>query len=103
MPTSTAQITGAQTSGIKYENFGCARLKTEMDFLARQENQLAAAQEQRIKTSQMQAFWVGFGEGDGIEASQLADVRGEKEAVHHAMEVKNCKDAIPKNLKSDDE
>jgi len=38
----------------------------------------------------MQAFWWGFGQGDGIEAAELANVRGEKEAIRHAMEVKGC-------------
>lgn len=90
MPTPTAQITGSYTSNIRYEQFSCDRLATEVSSLARRENQLAVAQEQRIKSSQMQAFWWGFGQGDGIEASELANVRGEKEAVRNAMEAKGC-------------
>ena len=62
----------------------------ELSSLARRENQLAIAQEQRIKTSKMQAFWWGSGQGDGIEASELANVRGEKEAVRTAMDIKGC-------------
>jgi hypothetical protein len=91
MPTPTSQITGSYVSGLKYENFDCERLAVEMDSLTRRENQLVTAQEQRIKTSQVQAFWWGFGQGDGIEASELANVRGEKEAVRRAMEAKGCK------------
>lgn len=91
MPTPTSQITGSHTSGLKYENYKCSKLASEIDSLARRENQLAIAQEQRIKSSNMQAFWAGFGQGDGIEASELANVRGEKEAIRHAMESKNCK------------
>ena len=90
MPTPTSQITGSYTSGLKYEEFDCARLGNELDSLARRENQLVVAQEQRIKTSQTQAFWWGFGQGDGIEASELANVRGEKETVRKAMEGKRC-------------
>lgn len=90
MPTPPSQITGSYTSGLKYESFDCSRLAAELDSLARRENQLVIAQEQRIKTSQTQAFWWGFGQGDGIEASELANVRGEKEAVRKAMEAKGC-------------
>jgi hypothetical protein len=90
MPTPTSQITGSYTSGLRYEDFDCARLATELDSLARRENQLVIAQEQRIKTSQVQGFLWGFGQGDGMEASELANVRGEKEAVRHAMEIKGC-------------
>ena len=90
MPTPTAQITGSYTSGLRYEDYECPKLVAEMDSLARRENQLVSAQAQRIKTSQMQAFWWGFGTGDGLEASELANVRGEKEAVRTAIESKTC-------------
>lgn len=90
MPTPPAQITGAHTSSLRYEKFSCSKLGAEMESLARRENQLTIAQEQRVKSSQMQAFWYGFGQGDGIEASELANVKGEKEAVRKAMESKGC-------------
>jgi len=91
MPTPTAQITGSYTSGLNYKNFTCEELAAELASLARRENQLVIAQEQRIKTSEVQAFWWGYGRGDGVEASELANVRGEKEAVRKAMESKGCK------------
>lgn len=94
MPTPSSQITGSYTSGFRYEDYSCSRLGIELDSLARRENQLIIAQEQRIKTSQVQAFWWGFGQGDGIEASELANVRGEKEAVRKAMEVKRCQQPV---------
>ncbi|MBC6436713.1 MAG: hypothetical protein GDA52_00930 [Rhodobacteraceae bacterium] len=90
MPTATSQITGSYTSGLHYENFSCNRLASELESLARRENQLVIAQEQRIKTSRWQAFWRGYGEGDGIEASELANVRGQKEAVRTAVAAKGC-------------
>lgn len=90
MPTKPAQITGVYTSGLKYEEYSCDRLGAELSSLARRQNQLITAQEQRYKSSMMQAFWVGFGQGDGVEASELANVKGETEAVRHAMDVKGC-------------
>jgi len=100
LPTPPGQITGSYTSGLIYENYDCSQLAIELNALARRENQLVVAQEQRIKSSHVQAFWlssetgVGYGKGDGIEASELANVRGEKEAVRRAMEIKHCE--IPK-------
>lgn len=90
MPTPPSQITSAYTSDLKYEQFSCDRLTKEVNSLARRENQLVAAQNQRIKSSEVQAFWWGYGQGDGIEASELATVRGETEAVRKAMDIKNC-------------
>ena len=91
MPTKPSQITGSYVSGLRYEEFDCSHLSAELDSLARRENQLVVAQEQRIKTSEVQAFWYGYGQGDGIEASELANVRGEKEAVRNAFEAKKCR------------
>lgn len=91
MPTPPSQITGSYVSGIKYEDFPCPRLVVEHDSLSRREGQLVLAQEQRVKSSGVQAFWIGYGQGDGIEASELANVRGEKEAVRKAMDLKGCR------------
>ena len=90
MPTPAAQITGSYTSGMKYENYECDRLAIEINALARREDQLTIAQEGRRKSSLIQALLLGFGTGDGVEASELAIVKGEKEAVRKAMDVKNC-------------
>ena len=90
MPTAPSQITGSYTSSLKYDDHSCQKLGVELDSLARRENQLAIAQEQRVKSSNVQAFWLGFGNGDGIEASELANVRGDKEAVRKAMDLKQC-------------
>ena len=90
MPTPPSQITGSYTSSLQYENYTCPQLGAEIDSLARRENQLTVAQEQRIKSSKVQAFWWGVGQGDGIEAAELANVRGEKESIRKAIAAKMC-------------
>jgi len=79
----------------KYESFDLNRLKAELDSLSRRESQLVVAQNQRYKTSEMQAFWWGFGQGDGIEASELASVRGQIEGVRKAIAIKQASSAEP--------
>ena len=90
LPTQPSQIAGAYVNSMRYEQFDCNRLNAEADSLSRRESQLAIAQEQRLKSSKVQAFWLGYGQGDGIEASELANVRGEREAVRKAIDVNNC-------------
>lgn len=90
MPTQPSQITGTYTSGLNYRNHTCGDLIAEERSLSRRENQLIIAQEQRVKSSRAQAFWYGIGNGDGIEASELANVRGEREAIRTAMERNGC-------------
>jgi len=90
LPTQPSQITSAYVSPNKYTNYDCSQLTIEQDSLARQENMLVSAQAQRIKSSKFQAFWLGYGQGDGLEASQLANVRGDEEAVRKAEQTKSC-------------
>lgn len=90
LATQPSQITPSYTSELRYEAFECPRLAIEINTLARREDQLVVAQEGRRKSSKLQAFWLGFGQGDGVEASELASVRGEKEAVRKAMDLKTC-------------
>jgi hypothetical protein len=90
LATPPSQISGSYTSELQYQNFTCEQLSAELSSLARRENQLATAQEQRRKSSMVQAFWIGYGNGDGIEAAELANVRGEKEAVRKAIESNRC-------------
>lgn len=90
LATKPSEITGSYTSNLQYQNYTCEQLGHEVNSLARRENQLVTAQEQRRKSGKVQAFWLGYGTGDGIEAAELANVRGEKEAVRRAMDLKNC-------------
>lgn len=90
MPTKSSQITGAHVSEREYMGMDCNRIAIELNDLVQRESQLASAQDQRRGTSQVQAFWWGFGQGDGIEASELANVRGHINAAKKAMSLKSC-------------
>ena len=90
-PTNPSQITSAYVSTIQYEKYSCNRLAIEYNNLVRRENILVNAQNERIKSSQVQEFWLGYGTGDGIEAAELANVRGDKAAVRKAASIKGCK------------
>jgi hypothetical protein len=90
LATKPSEITGSYTSDVKYQEYTCQQLGIEVNSLARREDQLAIAQEQRRKSGKVQAFWIGYGNGDGIEASELANIRGEKEAVRRALDAKSC-------------
>lgn len=90
MPTEPAKIGGLYVSGVRYEEFDCQQLLNRLDYLETLENQLAISQEQRVKASRIQASLWGYGQGDGIEASALANARGEKVVVLQALASKAC-------------
>jgi hypothetical protein len=89
-PTPSSQIAASEGSGINYDEYACPRLKTEMESLVRRRLSLIGAQERRIKSSSFQETVLGVGQGDGAEAAELANVRGDENAVHKAMQAKKC-------------
>ena len=90
-PTPPSEITGAQISGLQYERFDCETLNDEIIFLENRERELILAQENRIRESNRQQSWAnGMGKGDGIEASELHRVKGEKLAALIVFQSKEC-------------
>ena len=90
-PTPPSEITGAQISGLQYQQFDCETLNDEINFLENRERELILAQENRIKESESQQWWTeGSGTGDGIEASELNRVKGEKLAALIVFQSKEC-------------
>ena len=90
VPTPPSEIKGIYISSLRYESVDCPRLSVELDLLVARESRLVNAQNQRIEESGPQEFWFGVGKGDGIEANELASVRGEMEAIRTAMQTKRC-------------
>ena len=89
-PTPSSRIVATPGSELKYAEYPCARLAAELESLARRELDLIRAQEQRVKSSSVQALLLGIGQGDGTEATELANVRGDQGAVQKVMEAKRC-------------
>ena len=90
-PTPPSEIEGAHISELHYEKYDCETLNDEIKFLEKREKELVIAQEERIKKSEDQQWWTeGIGMGDGIVASELNNVRGEKETARKVFENKGC-------------
>ena len=89
MPTPPSQIVALQTSTVLYEKLSDEELQVELDAALLLEGQLLVAQTQRRKTSKVQAFWYGFGQGDGMEAAQLSQIRGQVAAMQKVLARRN--------------
>ena len=91
-PTATSQgeITGSYFSPKTFKDFTCDEMVIEQESLSRREAQLTVAQEARHKNDRFKAWWGIPTRGDGIEASELANVRGQMEAVKVAISQKKC-------------
>ena len=89
-PTPSSQITAAPVSELKYADYTCASLTAALESLARRNLDLVRAQEQRINSSEVQRTILGVGQGDGAEASELSQVRGEQAAASKVFNAKRC-------------
>jgi outer membrane PBP1 activator LpoA protein len=89
-PTPSSKIAAAPGSALKYSDYTCAQLSTEMESLVRHELVLIKAHEQRVKSSNAQELILGVGQGDGPEATALANVRGDQQSAQKAMDAKKC-------------
>ncbi|MEO8443180.1 MAG: hypothetical protein ABI547_11875 [Betaproteobacteria bacterium] len=89
-PTPSSQITASPVSDLKYADYSCASLTAALESLARRNLDLIRAQEQRIKSSEVQGTILGVGQGDGAEAFELSQVRGEQAAAAKVFNAKRC-------------
>jgi hypothetical protein len=89
-PTPSSQIAATPVSELKYADYTCASLTAALESLARRNLELIRAQEQRIKSSEVQGTILGVGQGDGAEASELSKVRGEQAAAVKVFNAKRC-------------
>ncbi len=89
-PTPSSQITASPVSELKYADYTCASLTAALESLARRNLDLIRAQEQRIKSSEVQGTILGVGQGDGAEAYELSKVRGEQTAAVKVFNAKRC-------------
>ncbi len=90
MPTRPEKIAPSYVSVTRYKNFSCKELLSERNALSHQENNLIYTQNHRVRNSDVQGLAVGFGQGDGVAASELADVKGRLVAVNKSIENKKC-------------
>ena len=94
----SGQINKAYVSSAKYNSFTCEQLIQESELIRAREPALAAKVDQHYKSQKNTeavawllfwpaAFWLDDG---SKEANQLAQVRGELDAVRAAMMSKKC-------------
>lgn len=92
--TKPSEITPAFVPASQYQNESCQQLDVDRGALYRRESLLTTAQDQRRHSNKVQAFWVGFGNGDGVGAGELAQVKGEILAVEKERSTKGCGGAV---------
>jgi len=88
--TKPSEITPAYVPESQYQSQNCQQLDADRQDMYRRKSMLETAQTQRRHSNKVQAFWVGFGNGDGVGASELAQVKGEILAVEKQRELKGC-------------
>ena len=101
-------IDAAYVSPLKYANYNCNQLSQEMDYIGRRTNTLYRSLKQKRTGDAWQMgvglvlFWptlFALEGGDGPEATEYAQIKGEYEAVRSVSVEKSCN----LNMQSPDE
>ena len=88
--TPPEEILGRPVAEDRYQAMSCKDLDLELEFLHRRDRQLAEAQRSSYRNSQINKLVWGHTKGDGPVAEELAQVRGELEAIRRVLARKNC-------------
>ena len=75
--TDPTHIQGSYVPISKFRNLTCKELSEELIYLKSREHSLSKAQEARRDSNRLQAFVIGIGNGDGMEAMDLSLTRGD--------------------------
>ncbi|MDR1534334.1 MAG: hypothetical protein LBU64_04465 [Planctomycetota bacterium] len=92
--TPAAMVAPEYVPSVDYSAYPYDKLVAMHQELSRKERNLIIAQEQRREASKKQEFWWGVGKGDGVEKSELARIRGEKDAIMEALQLRKLQPGI---------
>jgi hypothetical protein len=96
--SKSADIAPAYISPVGYQNFSCEQLQQEAQIVS-QRAAVASGQQDRARrgdavktTVGVVLFWpvLLFNEGDGAKANEVANLKGQMNAIQQASVQKNC-------------
>src|SRR5260221_9857710 len=101
--TSSEDISAAYVSPMTYDAYTCPQLTAELVRISTRVNQVAGAQDTHASNDKIAMgvgvvlFWPAlfFLKGNGPEAQELAQLKGQYDAVNQTIIRKNCGSAAP--------
>lgn len=97
--SSADNVAPSYVSSAAYQNFNCQQLTEEARRVSQHAARAAGAQDKQARNDAIATgtalvlFWPAaffVSGGDGANAAQLANLRGQKEAIEEAATQKNC-------------
>ncbi len=96
--SKSADIAPAYVSPVTYQNFTCDQLQAEAQGVSQRAAVASGQQDKARKNDQIKTtvgavlFWpvILFNEGDGAKANELANLKGQMNAIQQASVQKNC-------------
>lgn len=96
--SKSEDISPAYISPVTYQNFSCKQLQMEAEGVSQRAAVASGRQDKARKNDVVKTtvgvvlFWpvLLFNEGDGAKANELANLKGQMQAIEQASVQKNC-------------
>lgn len=96
--SKSSEILAAYVSPVAYQNYTCEQLQMEAQTVSQRATVASGQQDKARKNDAVKTtvgvvlFWpvLLFNEGDGAKANELANLKGQMQAIQQASTQKNC-------------
>lgn len=85
-----SEISPAPISALRYDGWSCEKLKKEQAFVEAALTRVSADQDQAADRDALMVFLIGVPTSGGGVKGQVADLKGQKDALHHALMGQDC-------------
>ena len=85
-----SEIAPAPISALRYDGWSCEKLKKEQAFVENALVRVSADQDQAADRDALMVFLIGVPTSGGGVKGQVADLKGQKDALHNALMGQDC-------------
>ena len=85
-----SEISPAAISAARYEGWSCSKLQKEQTFVEESLTRVSADQDRAANQDALMVFLIGVPTSGGGVKGQVADLKGQLDALHAARREQNC-------------
>ncbi len=85
-----SEIAPAPISALRYDDWSCGKIQKEQAFVEQSLARVSADQDRAADHDALMVFLIGVPTSGGGVKGQVADLKGQQDALHNALRDHNC-------------